>query len=66
MIDGKILKLLKENRGEYISGTEIGKNLDLSRTAVWKHIKGMREAGYEIDAIPNLGYRLLSSPDRLR
>lgn len=65
MIDEKILKLLKENRGEYISGSEIGKNIDLSRTAVWKHIKGMREAGYEIDAVQNLGYSLLSSPDLL-
>ncbi|MDO8445812.1 MAG: biotin--[acetyl-CoA-carboxylase] ligase [Deltaproteobacteria bacterium] len=61
--DEKILKLLKENRGVYTSGVEIGKNLDLSRTAVWKHMGNLRKAGYEIDAIPNLGYRLLSSPD---
>lgn len=65
MISEKILNLLKENRGEYISGGEIGKYLDLSRTAVWKHIGRMRKSGYEIEAVPALGYRLLSSPDLL-
>lgn len=65
MLDEKILKLLKENRGDYLSGTEIGKNLDLSRTAVWKHIGSLRDAGYNIEATPNLGYRLESSPDIL-
>jgi BirA family biotin operon repressor/biotin-[acetyl-CoA-carboxylase] ligase len=63
--DEKILKLLRENRGEYISGAEIGKKLELSRTAVWKHIGNLRKAGYEIEAVPALGYRLLSSPDLL-
>lgn len=63
MLDEKILRLLKENRGEYVSGAEIGKYLDLSRTAVWKHMEGLRKAGYDIEAAPNLGYRLLSSPD---
>lgn len=65
MIDEKILKLLKENRGDYISGAEIGKGLELSRTAVWKHIGNLRKAGYDIAAAPNHGYRLLSSPDLL-
>src|SRR3990172_2754863 len=65
MLNEKILKILKENRGEYISGTVIAKSLDLSRTAVWKHIEGLRKAGYKIDAIPAFGYRLASSPDIL-
>lgn len=65
MLDEKILKLLKENRGDYTSGAEIGKGLDLSRTAVWKHMGNLRKAGYDIEAVRNLGYRLLSSPDHL-
>src|SRR3990172_3576194 len=65
MFDEKILKLLKENRGDYTSGTEIGKDLDLSRTAVWKHIEGLRKAGYNIEAVPSFGYKLVGSPDIL-
>lgn len=65
MLNEKILKLLKENRGDYTSGTEISRSLDVSRTAVWKHIEGLRKAGYNIDAVPSSGYKLVGSPDIL-
>lgn len=60
-----ILKLLKNRRLEYVSGEEICKSLDVSRTAVWKHIQALREDGYGIEARPRLGYMLTSIPDRL-
>jgi BirA family biotin operon repressor/biotin-[acetyl-CoA-carboxylase] ligase len=60
----KILEFLKENNN-YISGEEISKKLNLSRQAVFKYISELKEIGYEILAIPHLGYKLISSPDRL-
>lgn len=60
-----ILRLLKERRPEYVSGEEICKNLDVTRTAVWKHIQALREDGYEIEARPRAGYLLTGVPDRL-
>lgn len=60
-----ILRLLKERRLEYVSGEEICKNLDVTRTAVWKHIQALREDGYGIDARPRAGYMLTGVPDRL-
>jgi len=60
-----ILRLLKESRSGYISGEDICKSLDVSRTAVWKHIQTLRESGYEIDARPRSGYMLAGIPDRL-
>ncbi|MFZ5644932.1 MAG: biotin--[acetyl-CoA-carboxylase] ligase [Bacillota bacterium] len=61
----EILTLLKNGRTDYISGENICKKLNVSRTAVWKHIRSLREEGYTIDAIPNRGYRLIDSPDFL-
>jgi len=60
----KILNLLGSKTG-YISGEEISDKLSISRQALWKHIQDLREDGYDIIAVPHLGYQLLSSPDRL-
>lgn len=58
----KILTLLRE-KDDYVSGQEICRKLDVSRTAVWKTIGALKDAGYEIEAVQNKGYRLVSAPD---
>jgi len=63
-MQGKILDFLKK-RHDYISGEEISHHLRMSRQALWKHIQDLRENGYEILAVPHLGYKLVSAPDRL-
>jgi len=40
------------------SGESIGRELGCSRTAVWKHVEGLRALGIEIDAIAGKGYLL--------
>lgn len=60
-----LLDMFIENSDQYLSGEEISRKLDISRTAVWKQINKLREKGYEFDAVPRLGYRLKQSPDRL-
>lgn len=62
---GKILSLLREHSTDYISGQEISTRLGVSRTAIWKHIRSLREAGYEIESHSKVGYRLIETPDRL-
>ena len=59
----KILEIL-EKKGDYVSGEEISKDLGISRAAVWKHIKKLRELGYEIDSKTNEGYKLIKSPEK--
>jgi len=54
-----------DRAGGYVSGEAISAKLQRSRTAVWQWISELREAGYEIEASPRRGYRLLSRPDRL-
>jgi len=63
-IDRQILELFRE-RGSVISGGELSRVLKVSRTAVWKHITGLRGQGYRIDALHASGYRLVESPDVL-
>ncbi len=60
----EILKLLRETNG-YVSGQELCEKFGVSRTAVWKAINQLKEAGYEIDAAQNKGYHLVSTPDIL-
>ncbi|PKM81393.1 MAG: biotin--[acetyl-CoA-carboxylase] ligase [Firmicutes bacterium HGW-Firmicutes-14] len=62
---GDIILLLKKRYPEYVSGEEISSLLGVSRTAVWKHIRGLRDQGYRIESRSKVGYRLLESPDRL-
>lgn len=63
MMKSKILEILEKN-GSYVSGEEISKELGVSRAAVWKHIKKLRELGYEIESKTNEGYKLIKTPDR--
>lgn len=61
----KILKLLKDNKNEFVSGQEISEQLKVSRTAIWKYINGLKEEGYEIESVSRKGHMLLSTPDIL-
>lgn len=54
----RLLELLEQNRGKYLSGNELAKMLDVSRTAVWKGMKSLQQEGYAIAAVTNKGYLL--------
>lgn len=58
----KILQVLRE-ADDFISGQEICNRFSVSRTAVWKAIKQLRDEGYSIEAVNNKGYRLEETPD---
>lgn len=63
-MEDKILNELKKNK-DYISGEYLSLTLNVSRTAIWKHIKNLKLKGYIIEGISNKGYKLISSPDLL-
>lgn len=54
----RLLTLLKEKEGCFVSGEELSRELKMSRTAVWKKIERLKGEGYEIDAQTRKGYRL--------
>ena len=59
----KILYILESNKDSYISGEDMASQCGVSRNAVWKAIKDLREKGYEIEAISNKGYKLDADTD---
>jgi BirA family biotin operon repressor/biotin-[acetyl-CoA-carboxylase] ligase len=63
--DSKLLKLLKNADGSFVSGEELSEKLDMTRAAVWKRIVLLREAGYRISASTRNGYKFVSAPDRV-
>ena len=63
--DAQILSTLRAAGSSSVSGAELSQELGVSRAAIWARIEELRKLGYEIEASPHLGYRLLSVPDVL-
>lgn len=59
---GEILHILKHAQG-HVSGQELCEKFGVSRTAVWKAVNQLKAEGYEIEAVTNKGYRIVSCPD---
>ncbi|PYI54886.1 biotin--[acetyl-CoA-carboxylase] ligase [Paenibacillus flagellatus] len=64
-MEQRILAYFEQRPNEYVSGEQLSELLECSRTAVWKHIRSLRERGYTFEAVPRKGYRLIGVPDRL-
>ncbi len=64
-VDTQILSALRAAREGAVSGAELSQRLGISRAAIWAHIEDLRALGYDIEASPHRGYRLLSVPDVL-
>lgn len=63
-VDSQILTELR-TACEGVSGTELAEKIGVSRAAVWARIEELRSLGYDIEASPHTGYRLVSAPDVL-
>lgn len=60
-----LLNRLKETQGGWVSGEALSRELNISRTAVWKHICSLRNEGYVIESATRKGYLLKAAIDRL-
>ena len=60
----QILSILEEAEGP-VPGEEISKKTGVTRSAIWKNIKELRNQGYEIEASRPAGYHLISRTNRL-
>src|SRR3989339_659242 len=61
MFEG-IIRMFKEKDG-FVSGEEMSRRLGITRAAIWKKIKALRERGYEIEGSTAKGYRLIKTPE---
>jgi len=64
-LDTQILNALRSAGSGAVSGAELSHHLGISRAAVWARIEDLRALGYEIEASPHQGYRLVNVPDAL-
>ncbi len=58
-----VLEALQRSGENYLSGEALSEKLGISRTAVWKAIRTLREEGYTVKAVTNRGYRLIHDED---
>lgn len=61
----EVLGYLEGHREESVSGESLAEQFGVSRSAVWKAIKTLRDEGFNIDAGTNRGYRLAPGSDIL-
>jgi BirA family biotin operon repressor/biotin-[acetyl-CoA-carboxylase] ligase len=62
--DAKILSALRASPAG-VSGAQLAEQLRISRAAVWARIEELRRVGFDIEAGPHFGYRLVDEPDAL-
>lgn len=60
----RVLEIL-ERTPESVSGETISNELGITRSAVWKNIKELRQMGYDIQSSQKAGYRLIHSSSKL-
>jgi len=65
-VSSRIIEMLEEGQGQYVSGELLSKELGISRTAIWKQIKKLEAIGYRFEASRKLGYRIVSKPSKLQ
>jgi len=54
----RLLSTLKERKGEWVSGERLSNKMGVSRSAIWKHIRKLKDEGYVIESAPKKGYLL--------
>ena len=60
-----IFNFLRKHQNEFVSGQQISEQLGVSRTAVWKHIRALKQKGYVIESYTKKGYCLREAPELL-
>ena len=60
-MNNEVLRLLTES-GDYVSGQALAEHFGVSRQAVWKAVRSLKDGGFDIESVPNRGYRLRALP----
>jgi BirA family biotin operon repressor/biotin-[acetyl-CoA-carboxylase] ligase len=64
-IKEKVLTALEASKGTPISGEALAQSIGVSRTAVWKAVTELKNAGYSIESATKRGYLLSEGSDIL-
>ena len=58
-----VLSELEHNKGSFITGMQLAEDLGITRNAIWKAIKDLKNEGYDIKSVNNKGYCLDNTSD---
>lgn len=61
----RLIEMLATNKDQYVSGQMLSDRLNISRSAIWKHMHELKKDGYEIEGISRKGYRIVGFPDKV-
>lgn len=61
----ELLRYLREEQGNWISGETLSRKLGVSRSAVWKQVSKLRQEEYVIRSSSKKGYLFLGAPEML-
>jgi len=61
----KLIRLLAKEKDNFISGQDLSDELNISRSAIWKHMNELKKDGYQIEAQSNKGYRITGFPEKI-
>jgi BirA family biotin operon repressor/biotin-[acetyl-CoA-carboxylase] ligase len=61
----QLLIYLKEGKGTWVSGEFLARKMAVSRSAIWKHVRNLKEDGYVIESSRKKGYLLRQTSDLL-
>ena len=54
----KVFEILSQNKASYVSGEKLAQECGVSRAAIWKAVRAIRDEGFVIDGSNNNGYTL--------
>ena len=54
----KVFEILSQNKGSYVSGEKLAQECNVSRAAIWKAVRAIRDEGFVIEGSNNNGYTL--------
>ena len=60
-----LIERLMSAPDQFVSGSSLAEQLEVTRPAIWKKIVKLREQGFVINAVRNRGYQLVEEPDIL-
>jgi BirA family biotin operon repressor/biotin-[acetyl-CoA-carboxylase] ligase len=61
----QLLIYLKEGKGTWVSGEFLAHKMTVSRSAIWKHVRNLKDYGYVIESSRKKGYLLRHTSDLL-
>lgn len=60
-----IISAFLDNPLAFVSGADLGEQLNLSRVSIWNHLEQLKADGFMFNAIRNKGYRMEQEPTAL-